>query len=77
MVEAQPFKKEDVQQADIYEAEIADDIKTRLYQMLNNEVTYTRRSLDLIDDMDHKLIKRNFISIFDSKYQEKLKKKYQ
>jgi hypothetical protein len=58
----------------MYIAEVADDLKTRLYQILNNDFTYSRQSLVLMDKKEdssfNKLQERNYISILDTDYQE-------
>lgn len=75
IVEAK-FLNKDVQQADIYVAELSEDIGIRLNQILNNEITYKRQSINLIDQDDSlsNINKRNFVNILDPDHQEELKK---
>jgi len=76
LVEAKQFNQQDVQQADVYVAELSSDIKTRLNQILNKNFSYTRKPIDLIsnDEKTFNHHKRKFVPVLDSSYKEKLEK---
>jgi len=67
-VEGKPFNNDEIQQADIYYAEVSDDISIRLYEILNKNFQYHRYSLDNINK--NKKIDRN--SLLNSKDQQKV-----
>jgi len=64
------FKKENIQQAEVFIAELSDDLKTRLHQILNDEIYYRRHFIDDDNDKDESLITDNQKENKDKNYDE-------
>ncbi|ORX50423.1 hypothetical protein BCR36DRAFT_583548 [Piromyces finnis] len=68
-VKARSFKNENINYAEIFYADVADDINTRLNQILNNDIQYYQQSSNLKYSLEKKekelnYHRRNFISSF-------------
>ncbi|OUM59976.1 hypothetical protein PIROE2DRAFT_14352 [Piromyces sp. E2] len=73
-VEAKPFRKVNIESGEIFYAEVEDDLKTRLYQILNNDIRYQRKPLEFLVEKNEKNPhhrRRGLFSVFSLNYEEK------